>query len=213
MRGIQMEKDTILYYGNAAGYVSNGKAVVDPLFQSKELQDFLDRQKDVTEVKWVNGTFDRLTNGRLSLHSSRDPNYTKYCHTVARVAGTAGSETDDSTCANCLRGLRVRIWQLKPDVDIRMKFIGYDELLERFGDPVPENYQAAYDGALDTNDLEEIYAKFNVEHPEGFTGHSLSMSDVVELYDEAGSEFHYVDRFGFKQIDFQPPAQTQTMRL
>ena len=127
MRGIRMEKDTILYYGNAAGYISNGKAVVDPLFQSKELQDFLDRQKDVTEVKWINGTFDRLTNGRLSLHSSRDPNYTKYCHTVARVAGIAGSETDDPTCANCLRGLRVRIWQLKPDVDIRMKFIGYDE--------------------------------------------------------------------------------------
>ncbi len=94
-----------------------------------------------------------------------------------------------------------------------MKFIGYDELLERFGDPVPENYQAAYDGALDTNDLEEIYTKFNVKHPEGFTGHSLSMSDVVEFYDEAGSEFHYVDRFGFKQIAFQPPAQTQTMRL
>lgn len=89
MRGIRMEKDTILYYGNAAGYISNDKAVVDPLFQSKELQDFLDRQKDVTEVKWVNGTFDRLTNGRLSLHSSRDPDYTKYCHTVARVAGIA----------------------------------------------------------------------------------------------------------------------------
>ncbi len=213
MRGIRMEKDTILYYGNAAGYISNGKAVVDPLFQSKELQNFLDRQKDVTDVKWVNGTFDRLTNGRLSLHSSRDPDYTKYCHTVARVAGIAGSETDDSTCANCLRGLRVRIWQLKPDVDIRMKFIGYDELLERFGEPVPKNYQAAYDGILDTNDLESIYAKFNVEHPEGFTGHSLSMSDVVELYDEAGSEFYYVDRFGFKQIGSQPPAQTQTMRL
>ena len=182
MRGIRMEKDTILYYGNAAGYVSNGKAVVDPLFQSKELQDFLDRQKDVTEVKWVNGTFDRLTNGQ------RD-------------------NRENTPLKN------IRIWQLKPGVDIRIKFIGYDELLERFGEPVPENYQAAYDGTLDTNDLEEIYAKFNVEHPEGFTGHSLSMSDVVELYDEAGSEFHYVDRFGFKQIGFQPPAQTQTMQL
>lgn len=182
MRGIRMEKDTILYYGNVAGYISNDKAVVDPLFQSKELQDFLDRQKDVTEVKWINGTFDRLTNGQQD-------------------------NRENTPLKN------VRIWQLKPDVDIRIKFIGYDELLERFGEPVPENYQAVYDGTLDTNELEEIYAKFNVEHPEGFTGHSLSMSDVVELYDEAGSEFHYVDRFGFKQIGFQPPAQTQTMQL
>lgn len=182
MRGIRMEKDTILYYGNAAGYISNGKAVVDPLFQSKELQDFLDRQKDVTEVKWVNGTFDRLMNGQ-----------------------------QDNREITPLKN--VRIWQLKPDSDILMRFIGYDEMAEKFGEPNMRDYDAVYDGEVETNDLESIYAKFNVEHPEGFTGHSLSMSDVVELYDEAGSKFHYVDRFGFKQIGFKPPAQTQTMRL
>ena len=66
---------------------------------------------------------------------------------------------------------------------------------------------------METNDLESIYAKFNVEHPEGFTGHSLSMSDVVELYDDAGSAFHYVDRFGFKEINFKPPAQTHAIHL
>jgi hypothetical protein len=94
-----------------------------------------------------------------------------------------------------------------------MRFIGYDEMAEKFGEPNMRDYDAVYDGEVETNDLESIYAKFNVEHPEGFTGHSLSMSDVVELYDEAGSKFHYVDRFGFKQIGFKPPAQTQTMRL
>ena len=36
MRNIRMEKDIILYYNNPAGYVSGGKAVVDPLFQSEE---------------------------------------------------------------------------------------------------------------------------------------------------------------------------------
>ena len=75
------------------------------------------------------------------------------------------------------------------------------------------DYEAVYDGEVQNNDLESIYAKFNAEHPKGFTGHSLSMSDVVELYDDAGSEFHYVDRFGFKEINFEPPAQTQTMQL
>lgn len=33
------------------------------------------------------------------------------------------------------------------------------------------------------------------------------MSDVLELYDEDGSTFHYVDRFGFQKVDFSPEAQ------
>ena len=73
-----------------------------------------------------------------------------------------------------------------------------------------------YDGEVDTNDLEGLYAKFNAdERPPGYTGYSLSMSDVLELYDDAGSEFHYVDRFGFQQVDFAPPGQTmcQSMQL
>lgn len=35
MRNIRMEKDIILYYGNSAGYVSGGKAVIDPLFNRR----------------------------------------------------------------------------------------------------------------------------------------------------------------------------------
>jgi len=88
-----------------------------------------------------------------------------------------------------------------------MKFIGYDELLEHFGEPDPDNYRVVYDGEVETNDLEELFAKFNLDHPPGYEGHSLSMSDVVELYDDSGSSFHYVDRFGFREISFQPPEQ------
>lgn len=182
MRGIRMEKDIILYYGNAAGYVSGGKAVVDPLFESPELNDFLKKQKDVSEVKWVDGVFDRLSNGQKKTH-------------------------EIMLLKNC------RIWQLKPESDIMMRFIGYDQMVKDFGAPNQQDYDAVYDGEVETNDLEGIYAKFNTEHPAGFTGHSLSMSDVVELYDDTVSEFHYVDRIGFKQIDFEPPSQAQTMQL
>lgn len=102
MRGIRMEKDIILYYGNAAGYVSGGKAVVDPLFESQELKDFLSRQKDVSEVKWTDGVFDRLMNGQKE-------------------------NREITPLKNC------RIWQLKPESDILMRFIGYDEMVEKFG--------------------------------------------------------------------------------
>lgn len=60
----------------------------------------------------------------------------------------------------------------------------------RHGPPVRDHYQLVYDGEVETNDLEELYTKFNLNHPPGYAGHSLSMSDVLELYDE-------VDRFGF----------------
>lgn len=103
----------------------------------------------------------------------------------------------------------VRIWQLKPDADIRMKFIGYDALIDKFCEPTHDSYRVAFDGTAGTNNLEEIYDKFNADHPVGFHGHSLTMSDVVELYDTNGSEFYYVDHFDFKAIDFVEPQEQQ----
>ena len=76
-----------------------------------------------------------------------------------------------------------------------------------------ENYNIVYDGQLDTNDLEAIYTRCNVNHPLGYNGHSLSMSDVVELYDAQGSEYHYCDRFGFQKISFGGSEQTQAMKM
>lgn len=97
-----------------------------------------------------------------------------------------------------------RVWQLKPDVNIRMKFIGYEELCHLFGSPDLVNYEKVYEGAVKTNDLEELYELFNIQHPEEFTGHSLSMSDILELYDDSGSTFHYVDWAGFQEVDLGP---------
>lgn len=109
----------------------------------------------------------------------------------------------------------VRIWQIKPEADVRLKFISLDDMVRDFGEPNQEHYRIAYDGQLGTNDLEAIYTRCNMNHPTGYAGHSLSMSDVVELYDDISSEYHYCDRFGFKQISFEPEQHstdmTQTM--
>lgn len=107
----------------------------------------------------------------------------------------------------------VRVWQLKPDVNILMKFISYDEMCRQFGLPQKENYQPVYDGAVETNELEALYAKFNTKCPEGYTGHSLSISDVLELYDDKGSTFHYVDRIGFQQMEFFEQNQAMSHSL
>lgn len=131
------------------------------------------------EAEWTNGVYDKLAYSKPNID---------------------GSMPALKSC---------RIYQLKPDVNVLMKFVGYEELLKSFGEPKPENYNVVYDGQLETNDLESIFEKFNLYHPEGFTGHSLSISDVIELYSSNDSTFHYVDSFGFKEIDFKPQEQEQ----
>ena len=81
----------------------------------------------------------------------------------------------------------VRIWQLKADSDFSMRFISFDEFKERFGEPSKDNFEVVFDGSLPTNKLDAIYEICNIDHPDGYKGHSLSMSDVVELYEDRKS--------------------------
>ncbi len=119
-----------------------------------------------------------------------------------QLASDSKDNCEKQALKNC------RVWQLHPDADIRMKFFGYDEVCQRFGPPDPANYQLVYDGSVETNNLEALYTKFNIDHPLGYSGHSLSVSDVLELYDEFGSTFYFVDHCGFKQMDFEPTEQS-----
>ena len=98
---------------------------------------------------------------------------------------------------------RVRVWQLDPGVDIEMKFISYAETKRLFGEPDRVKYRIVYDGIAKTDDLESLYYAFQAELPEGYKGHVLSVSDVLELYDGHGSTFYYVDQIGFVQIPFE----------
>lgn len=135
------------------------------------------REKQGLQVEWTDGVFERLSSGRIDLEGNAQ--VLKHC----------------------------RIHQLKPETNVMMKFIRYDELLKRFGEPDPDNYHVAYDGEVDTNDLEELCAKFEAHRPPGYEGHILAISDVVELYDNNGSAFYYIDKFDFKEINFKPLEQ------
>ena len=66
-------------------------------------------------------------------------------------------------------------------------------------------YEKVYEGQTEVGENEEVivtleylYMKFQGEKPEGYTGHSLSVSDVVVLDGTA----YYVDDYGFEKIDF-----------
>ena len=48
--------------------------------------------------------------------------------------------------------------------------------------------------------LEDMYMKFNLDHPTDFRGHSLSVSDIVALRQNGIVSCHYVDSVGFKEL-------------
>lgn len=55
--------------------------------------------------------------------------------------------------------------------------------------------------ARDDESLDQLYQRHNTQaHPEGYRGHSLSMSDVVILQGRKGCAAYYVDRFGFAPL-------------
>ena len=78
--------------------------------------------------------------------------------------------------------------------------------LERMGlEPDIDHYEVVYTAPLlpykDQNTmLEELYAKFNVSRPDDFTGHSLSVSDIVALRQNGVVSCHYVDSIGFQEL-------------
>ncbi len=98
------------------------------------------------------------------------------------------------------------IYQLKSDdstADIR--FMNSEYLQKKGIEPQYENYELVYTGALtkDGNQiekLEDLYRIFNVEHPHDFSGHSLSVSDIVALKQAGVVSYHYVDSIGYKEL-------------
>ena len=73
----------------------------------------------------------------------------------------------------------------------------------------PENYELVYEAPMTAkDDLESIYTRFNVDRPADFTGHSLSVSDIVVLHQDGKDTAHYCDRAGFSEVpEFLQPAQ------
>ena len=72
----------------------------------------------------------------------------------------------------------------------------WDEMLPLTKDRASELFEEFTEGMS----LEDIYTKFNIDHPAGFTGHSLSVSDVVVLYQDGENTSHYVDSVGYREI-------------
>ena len=65
-----------------------------------------------------------------------------------------------------------------------------------------EDYKLVYVGEfLGNMSLDDIFERFNIDRPEDFRGHSLSVSDIVVLNDGEKVTAHFVDSISFEQLD------------
>lgn len=98
------------------------------------------------------------------------------------------------------------IYQIKSgDAFHNLRFLSYSAANKQDLAISAQNYDKVYEAPLPAYTeknalLEGLYYQFNRNHPSDFTGHSLSVSDVVVLTEQGHQSAYYVDSIGFKEI-------------
>ena len=110
--------------------------------------------------------------------------------------------------------MKMRLYQINLDRDTnKLAFLGFEEAKNRMD---CSSYDKVFDGEVTCGDLEDVYQMFNLEIPDGYSGRSMSVSDVLEIAE--GNEntepgFYYCDRKGFKNIDFEPEMTQENTKI
>ena len=87
------------------------------------------------------------------------------------------------------------IYQVPPGPEGRdFRYRSYEELQADGLSVDRKNYQLIYSAPLDKDiTLDEIYRRFNMEHPSDYKGHSISMGDIVVFRQDGKQTAYYVD--------------------
>ena len=122
---------------------------------------------------------------------------------VQKVEAQAAEPPSEETEHQNLSQRQYSIYQLKRSDNLHgIRFESYEHLQKNGINCDIRNYDFVYSGDMKLNEtLEDLFYKFNMEHPEDFRGHSLSVSDVIVVKENGKHTAHYVDSIGFKQLD------------
>lgn len=106
---------------------------------------------------------------------------------------------------------RFTIYQLKHTDELRdIRFEPFEYLQKNGIACDARNYNLVYSGRMRPHEtLENLFYKFNMERPEDFKGHSLSVSDVVVVREHGKSTAFYVDSVGFKKLEHFEKGHTR----
>ena len=94
------------------------------------------------------------------------------------------------------------IFQLKKDAESREFLFMGKQWHEKHGREISvSNYELSFGGPLfnknSFEELEDIFVKFNLNRPDEFKGHSLSVSDVIVTVSDEGIHAYFIDSFGY----------------
>lgn len=94
------------------------------------------------------------------------------------------------------------VMQLKGSAPAELRYTGLNYLSQP---PSPGNYDILYTGPIacaqnQSATLENLFEIFNINRPGDFTGHSLSVSDIIALKQDGVVSYHYCDNVGFQEI-------------
>ncbi|MCI9126159.1 MAG: DUF3846 domain-containing protein [Eubacterium sp.] len=102
--------------------------------------------------------------------------------------------------------MKIKIYQINKERDRRdLKFmdLDYTKCVMKSPEIDVTIYDRVFVGDVECNDLEEVYHLFNEEGHRLHRGHSLSVSDIVEVDTGSITNFYFCDSFGFKMVSFE----------
>ena len=173
-------------------YRENGKAKETPFVIGKTLGESGD---DFIRMSRIAAECSMMMNGRGEIVRVSEQSYPKEQEPLrSQTTNTNPSHTNDNT---------LDIYQLKSgDSEIeKLWFRNYDFLKQHNYAIDVRNYDLVYSGPmLPDETLDDIYYRFNCDHPEDYKGHSLSVSDVIQVNKGDVSKVYFTDSFGFKEI-------------
>lgn len=110
----------------------------------------------------------------------------------------------------------ILLYQIKKDDPHNLMFARYDSLSQP---PSRDNYEPVYTQSIEAKStimetLEDAYQRFNADRPLDFTGHSLSVSDILAIKQNGEVSYHYCDSVGYKELpDFQKGNYLKTAEI
>lgn len=126
-----------------------------------------------------------------------EPNH--YAHLISHVADGVKEEAAYQKASP----ITYEILQIQDGSDgEQYRFWGMNYVKETGLQVNVSDYESKYQGKLKSGEtLDTLYERFNLHRPEDFTGHSLSVSDVIVLESGGDKKAFYVDSFGFCEVE------------
>lgn len=120
-----------------------------------------------------------------------------YAHLISRVADGVKEETSYQKTSP----VTYEILQIKDGSNgEHYRFWGMNYVQKKGLQINVGDYESKYQGELKPGEtLDTLYERFNLYRPEDFTGHSLSVSDVIVLKSGGDKKAFYVDYVGFSE--------------